>query len=146
MLNYTTKIPAHQSIAEISRLLAKAGARAIMQEYDEDGMVKSLSFSLVFNGNTIGFRLPVNWQAIHTIVNNKNRNPNWRPWMGTNEHAINVAWRIIKDWVEAQLALIEANQVTIEQVFLPYAITAEGKTLYEQIASDPRLLLRSGSS
>lgn len=122
-------------------MLAKAGARAVMQEYDEDGTVKSLSFSLVFNGNTIGFRLPVNWQAIHTIVNDKKRNQNWRPWMGTSEHAMNVAWRVIKDWVEAQLALIEANQVTIEQVFLPYAITAEGKTLYEQIASDPRLLL-----
>jgi hypothetical protein len=61
--------------------------------------------------------------------------------MGTNEHAINVAWRVIKDWVEAQLALIEANQVKIEQVFLPYAITAQGNTLYEQIASDPRLLV-----
>src|SRR5947209_7789589 len=30
-------------------------------------------------------------------------------------------WRVIKDWAEAQSALIEANQVKIEQVFLPYA-------------------------
>ena len=68
MLNYTTKIPAHQSIAEISKMLAKAGAKAVMQEYDDDGTVKSLSFSLIFNGNTIGFRLPVNWQAIQSIL------------------------------------------------------------------------------
>ncbi len=97
MLNYTTKVPAHQSIAKISRMLAKAGAKAVMQEYDDDGTVKSLSFSLIFNGNTIGFRLPINWRAIHTIVNDKQQNKNWRPWMGTNEHAINVAWRVIKD-------------------------------------------------
>ena len=50
MLNYTTKISAQQSIAEISKMLAKAGARAVMQEYDDDGTVRSLSFSLVFNG------------------------------------------------------------------------------------------------
>lgn len=146
MLNYTTKIEAHQSIAEISKMLAKAGAKAVMQEFDDDGTVKSLSFSLIFNGNTIGFRLPINWRAIHIIVNDKRQNQNWRPWMGTNEHSINVAWRVIKDWVEAQLALIEANQVKIEQVFLPYAITSQGNTLYEQIAKDPHLLLGSNQS
>jgi hypothetical protein len=41
------------------------------------------------------------------------------------------------------LALIEANQVKIEQVFLPCAITSQGTTLYEQIASDPHLLIGS---
>ena len=34
MLNYTTKIPVYQSIAEISKMLAKAGAKAVMREYE----------------------------------------------------------------------------------------------------------------
>src|SRR5260370_2043301 len=119
-----------------------------MQEYDDDGTGKSLSFSLVFNGNTIGFRLPANWQAIQSIMlSEKPRmGSRWRPWMRSEEQAIDIAWRVIKDWVEAQLALIEANQVKVEQVFLPYAITAQGNTLYEQIASDPHLLLGSNRS
>ena len=142
MLNYTTKIAAHQSIAEISRMLAKAGAKAVMQEYDDDGTVKSLSFSLVFNGNTIGFRLPVIWQAIQSIlIDIRWKNTKLERQIVEQEHAVDVAWHVIKDWVEAQLALIEANQVKVEQVFLPYAITSQGNTLYEQIVSDPRLLL-----
>jgi hypothetical protein len=93
------------------------------------------------------FRLPVNWQAIQsTLVDIQRKNTKLERQIAEQEHAVDVAWRVIKDWVEAQLALIEANQVTIEQVFLPYAITAEGKTLYEQIASDPRLLLGDGHS
>src|SRR5262249_32656536 len=73
LLNYTTKIPAHTSIAEISRLLARSGAKAVMHDFDEDGNVQSLSFSMVFNGNTIGFRLPANWQGIQPIMEQKRR-------------------------------------------------------------------------
>jgi hypothetical protein len=109
--------------------------------------VKSLSFSLFFNGNTIGFRLPVNWQAIQSILFDiRRKNTKLERRIVEQEHAIDVGWRVIKDWVEAQLALIEANQVKIEQVFLPYAITSQGITLYEQIVSDPCLLLERNQS
>src|SRR5438552_18436509 len=43
--------------------------------------------------------------------------------------AVRVEWRIVKDWVEAQLALIETRMVTAQQVFLPYAIMRDGRTL-----------------
>ena len=99
MLNYTTKIAAHQSIAEISKMLAKAGAKAVMQEYDDDGTIKSLSFSLIFNGNTIGFRLPVNWQAIQSIlIDIRRKNTKLERRIAEQEHAVDVAWRVIKDW------------------------------------------------
>lgn len=92
MLNYTTKVPAHQSIAEISRLLAKAGTKAVMQEYDDDGTVKALSFSLIFNGNTIGFRLPVSWQAIQSIlIDTRRKNGKLERRLVEQEHAIGVA-------------------------------------------------------
>ena len=44
-----------------------------------------------------------------------------------------VAWRILKDWVEAQLALIETGMVSVEQVFLPYCQSGNGETLFEAI-------------
>ena len=50
------------------------------------------------------------------------------------EHVYRVAWRIIKDWVEAQMALLETEMVKIEQIFLPYIITKDGKTVYEIMA------------
>jgi len=47
-----------------------------------------------------------------------------------------IAWRFIKDWVAAQMALIEAQQATLAQVFLPYAVVAGGgamvQTMYDR--------------
>jgi hypothetical protein len=64
----------------------------------------------------------------------------------SEDHARNVSWRIIKDWVEAQMAIIETHMVTIAQVFLPYAVTSNGQTLYEYIGQNTQLLLGEGKS
>jgi hypothetical protein len=51
----------------------------------------------------------------------------------TAEHAARVAWRILQDWVAAQLALIETETVGLDQVMLPYAhADAQGTTVYER--------------
>jgi hypothetical protein len=43
-----------------------------------------------------------------------------------------VAWRIIKDWTEAQLALVQAGVAELAEVFLPYATHPQtGQTFYE---------------
>jgi hypothetical protein len=148
MLNYTTKVPAERSLGEISRLLAKSGASAVMHEYDDSGDIKSLSFKMKLDGQEIGFRLPANWSGIESIMleERRNRNSTLRPWMLEKDHFVNVSWRVIKDWIEAQLALIEANQATAQQVFLPYAITQNGQTLAERIQDNPGMLLGMGGS
>jgi len=40
-----------------------------------------------------------------------------------------VGWRIIRQWLEAQLAIVETQMVTIEQVFLPYFLLLEVATI-----------------
>ncbi|GAI93622.1 unnamed protein product, partial [marine sediment metagenome] len=45
--------------------------------------------------------------------------------------AVRIAWRIVKDWTQAQAAIIETEMVKTEQVFLPYAITKDGQTVYD---------------
>lgn len=52
--------------------------------------------------------------------------------------------RIVKDWVRAQLALIESGQATLPQLFLPHAVRADGRTLFEVVAAEPQLLLGRG--
>ncbi len=44
-----------------------------------------------------------------------------------------MAWRICKDWIEAQLAIVEAEMADMVEVFLPYAQTESGETVYEQL-------------
>jgi hypothetical protein len=39
----------------------------------------------------------------------------------------------VKDWVEAQMAIVDTKMVQLEQVFLPYVITPDGRTLYERM-------------
>jgi hypothetical protein len=145
LLNYTSKVPAHESIAEISRLLATAGARQIMHDYDDAGNSVALSFSLELEGQRIGFRLPTDWHPIQQLmVEARRKNTKIGTFVTTEDHARTVAWRIVKDWVEAQLAIIETRMVTTAQVFLPYAVTANGQTLYEYIGHNTQLLLGEG--
>jgi hypothetical protein len=147
LLNYTSKTPAHQSIAEISQLLAKAGARQVMHDYDDRGNIVALSFSLELEGQRIGFRLPSDWRPVQELlVRARRQNTKISRYVETEEHARDVAWRIIKDWVEAQLAIIETRMVTTAQVFLPYAVTNNGQSLYEYIGQHTQLLLGSGGN
>ncbi len=89
----------------------------------------------------ISFRLPTDWRAVQRRLQTQRVEPRYR----TQEHALRVAWRITKDWVEAQLAIIESQMVTTAQVFLPYAVTLNGQTLYEYIGQHTQLLLGEGN-
>lgn len=137
LLNYTTKISTDKTASEIQRMLAKAGARAILSEYDDQGDVSAVSFKMLVNGNEIGFQLPIAPDEVLAVLRSQ-RGVESR--YKTPEQAKRIAWCIVKDWVEAQLAIIETQMVKPEQVFLPYAITQTGETLYETVISSSSLL------
>jgi len=59
--------------------------------------------------------------------------------------AVRVAWRILKDWVAAQMAILETEMVKLEQIFLPYVETPDGRTVYERLAESRFLQLPPGS-
>lgn len=141
LLNYTTKINAEQTIGEIQKLLSKHGVMAMMTEYDGQN-VSAVSFKMNINGSPMGFKLPCNWRAVLEIFKN---DPQARRRGCVNEdQAIKTAWRVIKDWIVSQLALVEINMVTISQVFLPYTIMKNGQTLSEYIEQNPGMLLGDG--
>jgi hypothetical protein len=88
LLNYTSRIPAADSINEISKMLAKAGARQIMHDYDDTGNIVALSFSLELDGKRIGFRLPSDYKPVQALLQQQlQNNSKARPWMRTEEHA-----------------------------------------------------------
>lgn len=144
LLNYTTQKDADKTAGEISEMLRRAGARAVLTEYDEKGdYISSLSFKMLVGGSEIAFRLPCDWRPVQNVLQEqKRRNSRVNP---SQEQSIRVAWRIVKDWIEAQLAIIETKMVKTEDVFLPYAIMKDGKTLAESIQSNPEFLLGSGN-
>lgn len=126
ILNYTTSIQAEKTASEIQKKLAMTGAQAVLSEYDEDGVMCAMSFRI----NNIFFRLPINIDGVYVAMKKDHNVPKR---LKTYEQASRVAWRIIKDWIEAQVAIIQAGQAELVQVFLPYAQNNEGKTVYEAI-------------
>ena len=130
LLNYTTSVKSAKTIGEVTQLLIKGGARQIMSEFDVNGEATGITFSVATPLGVRGFTLPVNAEPVRLILQ-EDSNPSLRPSHRTPEHARNVAWRIIKDWLEAQLALIETEMVTFDQVMLPYMRSIDGGTFYE---------------
>lgn len=136
ILNYTTQIPVEKSIAEIQKCLVAHGATAILCDY-KDGFIVAISFKMRVGDIDSGFRLPTVWEPILSILK---RDPKVPKRLHTQEQALRVAWRIIKDWVEAQMAIVETKMVTTDQVFLPYVVMKNGQTLYDHVKNSPLLL------
>lgn len=137
ILNYTTSIQAAKTIMEIQINLSKHGATAVLTEY-EAGNIEAISFKVPTQHGTLAFRLPVDPDAVRKVMFKQNVPRSYR----TRAQAERVAWRIVKDWVAAQMALLETEMVKMEQIFLPYMVTSDGKTLYDSMVS--RNLLTEG--
>jgi hypothetical protein len=132
ILNYSTTIEVSKTVGEISVMLAKAKATAILTELEE-GIVSAISFRIKTEFGLLTFRLPANAQRFFQQMVRDRRVP---PKMRTKEQATRVAWRIVKDWLAAQLAMIEAGLVDLEEVFLPYAQNQAGRTVYEVMKTE----------
>jgi len=132
ILNYTTKIEVAKTVAQIQEKLAKAGAQSVLTEYGVDGCIAAMSFRMLYNGVLVSFRLPARLDPIYAILQTDCKVPYK---LKTREQAARVAWRIIKDWIEAQLAIVEAEQVEMVEVFLPFAQNPKtGDTVFKQLS------------
>ena len=128
--NYTTSIKAEKTVGEIQGMLARAGALQVLFDFDGP-VVSAISFRLEHDGAMVSFRLPANISSIYVVLQRDDGVPRR---LKTTEQAAKVAWRIIKDWLRAQLAIVEAEQAEMVEVFLPYAQNpATGQTLYKQL-------------
>ncbi len=135
LLNYTTRIEAVKTVGEIQRNLAKHGAKSILTAYDNQGQIESLSFEVPTAYGDMGYRLPVDPGAVLKVLQRQNDIGKVPRSYVNHPQAIRIAWRIVKDWVEAQMAILETEMVKMEQVFLPYMIDSSGRTLYEAMAA-----------
>ncbi len=138
--NYTTGIAEDKTVGEIMGLLAGKGARSIKIDYDDKNRPSAISFMISIQDWPVPFKLPCNFEGVFKAMageysqwqakNRFERNPE------SKAQARRVAWRIIKDWVAAQMALIEADQASLAQVFLPYAVVNQngnaGLTMFDQ--------------
>lgn len=134
ILNYSTGISAEKTAGEIQAKLSRAKAQAVLCEYDKDGVLYAMSFRIDTKHGLLSYRLPINIDGVLGAMSKDKKIPRS---FKNREQASRVAWRILKDWIEAQLAFVESEQVDIKQVFLSYLQNPQtGQTLYETISGN----------
>ena len=140
ILNYTTTVPTDRTMGQVQGLLVRAGAWQVLTNY-EAGKPTSIAFTLNTPSGPRSFVLPVDTEAVHFLLDH-DRKVERR--FKTKEQAERVAWRIIKDWLEAQLAILESGMVSFDQIMLPYMRSGNGQTMYELYLAD-QLALGTGT-
>ena len=122
-----------KTVGEIQGKLVASGAAAVLTEYSPGGEVAALSFRINTANGMLSFRLPSRPEGIRKILAEQGVSRR----LQTEEQAARVSWRIIKNWVEAQLALVEVEQADMAEVFLPYLQDPKtGSTVYEKLKND----------
>lgn len=141
LLNYRTTVPVHRTVSEIHGLLVEAGARQIGTEYDGAGTPTGVRFVTETVAGRRAFTLPVTARRVQAVLEREKVDARLR----TPEHSQRVAWRIVKDWVEAQMAIIRTEMVTLDQVMLPYMKAGPaGETVYEMYRNEQLALPSAG--
>lgn len=154
LLNYTSKVPVETSLGEIMGMLVSAGATNISTRYDPASRRPvGLSFSIPTADGESVFALPARVSAAVKVMNEqgvlhkeryyasrtRQEEERRRVTQANMQQGEIVAWRILRDWMEAQLALIQLGMAELSEIMLPYLVMEDGKTLY-QFAQDKGFL------
>ena len=136
--DYTTKVDVFTTLGEIQGMLVKHGAKKVLQEFDDEGNVQSVSFMINTPMGMEAVRLPANVDAVQKTLEKQKVKAD-------RAQAQRVAWRIIKDWVAAQMAILESEMVSMDEIFLPYMLSPDGQTVH-QLFVKKQLLLGGGNN
>ncbi len=131
--NYTSNVDIYTTLGQIQGCLVKHGARKIMTDYDDKGHASAICFLIDTPSGQRGIKLPANVAAVQAVLQRQKVKADW-------EQAEKTAWRIVKDWVDAQMAILESEMVQMDEVFLPYMLNGSGETLY-QLYQNKQLML-----
>lgn len=140
ILNYTTNIDAWKSVYEIQQVLSKHGVTHFSIK-NEGSMPVALSFTIDYGGMPLNFTLPCNYQGVLNCLKKDKKIPSTHK---NSEKALKVSWRILKTWVEAQLAIVESELAPMEEVFMQYMIVNDlGETLSQKMLAGNGMKLLS---
>lgn len=137
ILNFSTKIDSWKTVTEVQQLLSKYGATHCSIK-NEGSFPVALSFTIDYKGQPLNFLLPCNYKGVLVAFKKDKKVPRSSQ---TEEQALRTSWRIVKDWCSAQMALIESEQCTPEQIFLPFLMNNNGQTLSEFMLNNGGLKL-----
>lgn len=150
--NYTSDVPVSQTIYRIEQVLIRCGVSGIMKEYsDANGTISALTFQIKMPlAEPWTIRLPANvqkaWDALWlNYADGDKLSPDGMSLLWNNrkskkkadfrEQAERTAWKIIQDWVEVQMSMIQMQQADFREVFMPYLWDGKA-TLYQRVQAN----------
>lgn len=148
-LNYTTSISVSKTASEMQQMLGRHGASSVVTQFGADQEEVGIGFTLVGPHGERAFSLPVNVEGVHkllirAVAAGKTKSLS-KARARSREQAARVAWRVAKDWLEAQLAMVQAQMVGLDEVMLPYLRVDGDVTLYQRYRERESNLLSAGS-
>lgn len=135
---YSTEVDARKTASQIVETLVEAGAREILTQY-ESGKLVGIRFGLEVNKQTQIYSLPARTETLFKMLCEQ-RSYGYDA-EKVRQQAERTAWRQLLAWVKAQLALIETGMAAVDEVFLPYRQTPDGRTFYELVQAGGQLAL-----
>lgn len=132
--NYTSTVAVSTSIGRIERILVRNKARNIYKKYNDDEQLESIMFEVEVKGNLIAFKLPARVKQCFDVMWLEKKRPRAGTKQKLKEQSERTAWKIVCDWVEIQMSMIQLEQAEFMQIFLPYAYNPlTDTTFYEQV-------------
>ncbi len=133
--NYTSEVPVSRSVNYIEERLAEVGARSVLKDYD-NGALNGIAFIMLVDGREIPFRLPARIDRINDVLVGAIKKPrrDGSTEKRVREQATRTAWKLLADWVDVQMTLIQLDQAQVLEVFLPYVYDYKKKqTFFERL-------------
>lgn len=158
--NYTSEVPVGTTIHRIEQVLIRCGVTGIMKEYGLNQKVIAITFRVELPGAIKQMiRLPADEEKALEAL--------WHDYIGEDlmpdgkvkwssrkrrdrksfaDQAARTAWKIVQDWVEVQMSMIQMQQADLAEVFLPYFY--DGKRTYYQALKESKFagLLTAGTN
>lgn len=144
--NYTSGVPVERTISKIESALVGSGASNIMKDYNKNGVLSAVCFFVIEpnTGQKRAVRLPANAEGVYNALRLEVKRPRRGTLEKLRDQANRTAWKLMQDWVEVQLSLIQMQQAEFLQVFLPYIWDGK-QTFYTAIKSGGFKLLSAGN-
>lgn len=140
--NYTSTVPIERSINHIESKLVSYGAKDIMKRYDPAGRLESICFIIFTSDREISFKLPARIDACCEILKSEIKRPRKNTYEKIGKQAERTAWKLVSDWIDIQISMIELEQAEFLEVFLPYVYNPQNQqTFYEKIKESKFLAL-----
>jgi hypothetical protein len=127
--NYTSEVPSSRSVLHIEERLVQNKAKNIMKIYDGQHL-SGIAFIVDVNGSDFPFKLPARLDRVEKVLMEMYKRPHKGTAQKVKDQAERTAWKILADWVDIQMSLVELDQAELIEVFMPYLYNHQKETTF----------------